>query len=425
MPFGKKPVGAQEVDFNWIYDNIFVPAIGRVVLPEGGQLEARRTDQDFFSSDINNEMYSYLEYSRFAVADISGLNANVFYELGARHRARNAGTAIFRQRNATIPFDIQTIKIFPYEFGTPEQDNEARSLMSQVLKESLRHNRLDSPIRLVLDRQVQQSEFIQNRLREAENAIHYMDLNAAIRIYQDVITLDPFNPLHRMKLGLLQKDQGMWIEAIGQFNAAVALAANYAEAWREKSVAESKLAFRSSARTHVSPHVNPAPGEADLRRSIELNNNDFDAHASLGGVLKRAGRYEEAWQSYQRAREVSNDHPYPLLNEIKLRAFLTKKLDLTGQDRRALIRAEQIRALQCSQNPPYDTPWCFFDLAEIRLYNGKGEDFLDLIDQGIRSSTESWQPATVRESLRLLEPAAATLPNLNRGVEKLNEYLAP
>jgi hypothetical protein len=45
-------------------------------------------------------MFEYLEYSRFAVADISGLNANVFYELGARHRARESATAIFHQTGA-------------------------------------------------------------------------------------------------------------------------------------------------------------------------------------------------------------------------------------------------------------------------------------------------------------------------------------
>ena len=148
MPFGLKRVDNVDVNFNDIYDNIFAPAIGRVALPEGGQLQPRRTDKDFFAADINNEMYSYIEYSRFAIADISGLNANVFYELGARHRTRESGTAIFRQAGATVPFDIQTIKAFPYEYGTPEKDECARILISKVLTNSLANNRLDSPIRL-------------------------------------------------------------------------------------------------------------------------------------------------------------------------------------------------------------------------------------------------------------------------------------
>ena len=81
-------------------------------LPEGGMLQARRTDKDFFSGDIKYEMYRYLEYSRFALADISGLNFNVAYEIGARHRARATGTAIFRLTQFAPPFDINSIKAF-------------------------------------------------------------------------------------------------------------------------------------------------------------------------------------------------------------------------------------------------------------------------------------------------------------------------
>ena len=425
MPFGKKRVDGADVDFNAIYDNIFAPAIARVLLPEGGQLQPRRTDKDFFTADINNEMFLYIEYARFAIADISGLNANVFYELGARHRTRESGTAIFRQAGATVPFDIQTIKAFSYEYGTPEQDESARTLICRVLTESLTNNRLDSPIRLTLDRQQQQSDGVRDRLKEAENAIHNMDANRAIQLYQEVIAIDPSNPLHRMKLGLLQKEQGLWTDAIGQFNVAVGLSGSYAEAWREKGIAENKLAFKLAGKTNGIPQANPAPGEADLRRAIELNASDFDAHASLGGVLKRAGRYDEAWRGYRRAREVSNDHPYPLLNEIKLRAFLNKKLDLSGDDRRALMRAERIRQLQTSNNPPYDSPWCFFDLAEIRLYGGKNDDYVALIEQGIKRVTESWQPDTVRNSLSLLMPAAVSLPGIEHGLKLLDDYLRP
>src|SRR5437879_4903189 len=86
MPFGKKKVGEREVDFDLIYDRVFCPAISNVPLPEGEKLEPRRTDKDYFVADIGQEMFEYIEYSRFALVDITGLNANVFYELGVRHR---------------------------------------------------------------------------------------------------------------------------------------------------------------------------------------------------------------------------------------------------------------------------------------------------------------------------------------------------
>ena len=73
MPFGKKPVDGQEIDFDFIYKSVFLPAISDVTLPEGGKLEARRTDQDFFTGDITVEMFRYLEYSRFVLADITSI----------------------------------------------------------------------------------------------------------------------------------------------------------------------------------------------------------------------------------------------------------------------------------------------------------------------------------------------------------------
>src|SRR5690348_14528991 len=109
MPFREKDVVdekgvTRKVNFDWIYSEVFEPAIRAVKLPEGGMLQPRRTDQDFFSSDISQDMFEYLEYSRIALTDLSGLNPNVMYELGVRHRARSAGTVLFRQVGVKIPF---------------------------------------------------------------------------------------------------------------------------------------------------------------------------------------------------------------------------------------------------------------------------------------------------------------------------------
>ena len=155
MPFGKKPVGRtcerlmgfspwplvwrdRVVDFDHIYETVFEPAINAVKLPDGSQLSARRTDQEFVTGSISQDMFLYLEYSRIVLADISGLNANVFYELGHRHRARPSGTAIFRQVDAPIPFDINQIKAFPYEYEPMQAAAKSRQVISKVLTNSIR-----------------------------------------------------------------------------------------------------------------------------------------------------------------------------------------------------------------------------------------------------------------------------------------------
>jgi hypothetical protein len=71
-------MGRRTIDFDSIYTTIFSPAIESAVLPDGGKIKGRHTDKDFFTGDITTEMFRYLEYSRFVLCDITGLNPNVF-----------------------------------------------------------------------------------------------------------------------------------------------------------------------------------------------------------------------------------------------------------------------------------------------------------------------------------------------------------
>jgi tetratricopeptide (TPR) repeat protein len=419
MPFGKKAVGDQTVDFDALYQDIFVPAIAAVSLPEGGKLDPRRTDKDFFTGDIKLEMFQYLEYSRFALADISGLNFNVAYELGVRHRAREAGTAIFRQGQAAPPFDISSIKAFPYEYAPADEVVKSRALITQVLTESLVRNRLDSPVRLALGAQ-RESGQIDELLKQAENAIRGQDWTGAMDIYRAAVAANPDNPLPRMKLGLLCRDRGIWDEALEQFTAATVAAPTYSEAWREKGIVENKIAQNAKRPLDT----NPAPGETSLRRAIEINARDFDALASLGGVLKRANRYADALASYEASLKVSGGHPYPLLNAMMLRVQVNHSLALSGPDKLALVRAARVREVQSKQDPPFDKPWCFFDLAVIKLYQGDAKAFLDTAMDGFAQTDENWQGKTFVESLRLLLPAENELPGLKDGLAELEKLVS-
>jgi len=207
MPFGLRNVEGKEIDFDKIYQNVFEPAINAVLLPEGGCLQAKRTDKDYFSANIDTEMFQYLEYSRFALVDITGLNANVFYELGVRHHGNQSGTAIFRQADKVIPFDISHIKAFPYEFEPVAQVQASRMLITEVLTESLVYNRIDSPVQVALAAQRLQGYPIEQLLIAATNALRNQDLTTAINKYRHAIQINGNNPLLHIELGLLLKRQ--------------------------------------------------------------------------------------------------------------------------------------------------------------------------------------------------------------------------
>jgi tetratricopeptide (TPR) repeat protein len=414
MPFGTKDVDGKEVSFDSIYEEIFVPAIRAATLPEGGRLEARRTDQDFFSSAISQDMFSYLEYSRVALADITGLNANVFYEIGVRHRARESGTVIVRRTDAPIPFDIRDIKAFPYNYEPETLRAESRALITRVLEASLRANRIDSPVQVTLRAQRNDPPAFQRLLFDAENAIRAHNSDAAIAKFARAVLMVPGNALVKVRLGLLLKEQGEWEEVLQHFTAATLALPDYADAWRERGIAENKIYWKE-------PRPQGAvSGEASLRRALELSPDDYDAHASLGGVLKREGRLQESLEEYAKATAVSGGHSYPLLNEIKLRAHLARKLELDAEVRKMLDRVEPLlRAQVDGAGGPFNPPWSIFDLSEVRFYQGDDGEFLTLLTRALKICTARWQPSTHRKSLELLLDVEAPAPVLRTAIQAL------
>ena len=425
MPFGKKKVADREVDFDFIYHQIFEPAIATVDLPVdegGGKLEPRRTDQDYFTADISQDMFEYIEYSRFALADISGLNANVFYELGVRHRAHESGTAIFRQESGPPPFDIAQIKAFPYEYHPEDRVAESIALISKVLTESLKYNRLDSPPMRALRAQREQESKpqyanIEPLLLEADNALRNGDWTTAVERFSEALRASPSNPIVLMKRGLVHRTQGEWKKALADFSKAVTLSPEYGEAYREKGIAENKL--YDEEKDGVRPDEGTPSGEASLRRAIELKPDDFDAYASLGGVFKRAERWSEAAEMYRRAADISHGHTYPLLNEIKIQAHVDRRLALSARSKLMLARAKN--SLKSQVENKYNTPWSAFDLAEVSLYGGDRDGFLRYIDEGLVVCNAKWQPKTFRESLELLAGVEGVPEGLAEGVAKLKE----
>jgi tetratricopeptide (TPR) repeat protein len=415
MPFRVKTVDGVDIDFDAIYDRVFEPAIKQVPLPEGQgkKLIPKRTDKDFSSGVIDHEMFQYLEYSRMAMADLTSLNPNVLYELGVRHRARESGTALFRQAGVQIPFDIAHIKTFDYRYATDEEVKASQELIIKVLTESLKANRIDNGVNLSLIKQQEAPQPVDDLLKQAENALLNQDPQAAIAAYREAVGRQPENALLHQRIGLLLKGPGTWDEALRHFERAAALDDDYADAWRERGIVENRLRGKED----------PTAGEASLRHALELNPQDYDAHASLGGVLRRQGRLEEAAQQYTRAAELSNNHPYPLLNALKLRAIASGAWVMDARTRFQLGRAETVRAPQVAQTPPYDKPWCIFDLAEIRLYQERLDEFDQLVATGANHANKA-EMETFRNSLGLLADKGLKVPGLDRALATLDEFIS-
>jgi tetratricopeptide (TPR) repeat protein len=109
MPFGKKTDAAGRVtNFDSVYQKIIAPAV------EAAGLEPIRADDEKIGGTIHKPMFERLMLCHYAVADITGANPNVFYELGIRHALRPRSTVILFVAGTVIPFDVALVRGIPY-----------------------------------------------------------------------------------------------------------------------------------------------------------------------------------------------------------------------------------------------------------------------------------------------------------------------
>jgi tetratricopeptide (TPR) repeat protein len=149
MPFGRKTDAAGRVtNFDSVFKNIIAPAV------EQAGLEPIRADEEKIGGTIHKPMFERLMLCHYAVADITGANPNVFYELGIRHALRPSSTAIVFLEGTVIPFDIALVRGISYKTdgaGEPFDTGSAIAAIAAHLTAARHEPHDDSPIFQLVD----------------------------------------------------------------------------------------------------------------------------------------------------------------------------------------------------------------------------------------------------------------------------------
>ncbi|MBC7726618.1 MAG: hypothetical protein H7242_03225, partial [Microbacteriaceae bacterium] len=142
-PFGVRQIvpalgEPYQVDYERVQRELIDPAM------KAAGIAGATTEVIVEAGNIREDMFQLLAHADIVIADISLHNANVFYELGARHALRPRRTFMIRFTGDEVPFDIKTDRYLGYDRDNPGASVAA---LSAGLKATLADkDRIDSPI---------------------------------------------------------------------------------------------------------------------------------------------------------------------------------------------------------------------------------------------------------------------------------------
>jgi len=101
------------------------------------KLEVERADEIFTTNPILDDVITAIKDASIIIADISGKNPNVFYELGLSHILKQSQTIMITQDEfGKIPFDISHFRILRYEntiTGKSSYEDQLRKTLQNIL----------------------------------------------------------------------------------------------------------------------------------------------------------------------------------------------------------------------------------------------------------------------------------------------------
>jgi hypothetical protein len=119
MPFGPWP--------DLYYKEIFAPAI------KDAGMEPLRADELFSTGTVIEQIWEQIQKSKILLADLSGKNANVFYELGLAHAAQKP--VVFTSAHLDdVPFDLRHLRVIVYDINDPFWGDKLKENLTAYLR---------------------------------------------------------------------------------------------------------------------------------------------------------------------------------------------------------------------------------------------------------------------------------------------------
>jgi hypothetical protein len=122
MPFGGY--------FDSYYDHIYRPAI------EATGLAPRRADDLYRPSAIVHDIWTLTKLAKIILAELSGKNPNVFYELGLAHALAKPAILV-TQTMDDVPFDLRGLRVIAYDRNRSDWGADLKIRIETSIREVL------------------------------------------------------------------------------------------------------------------------------------------------------------------------------------------------------------------------------------------------------------------------------------------------
>lgn len=128
--FVVSPIGDAGTDIRKNADQLYQHIIKPVCEKCG--FDAQRVDELNTSGSITQEILDALNEYELVIADLTGHNPNVFFEIGYRTKSQKPIIHL-KRKNEIIPFDVSTIRTFEYDLTDLDMVTATKHRLEQVI----------------------------------------------------------------------------------------------------------------------------------------------------------------------------------------------------------------------------------------------------------------------------------------------------
>ncbi len=414
MPFGKKAdVAGTLIDFDSVYSELIAPAI------RDAGLDPIRADEEMSGGIIHKPMFERLIFCKFAVADLTTANANVFYELGVRHSVRPWSTVlIFSKGGSQLPFDVAPLRAMPYAL-TPEGkladlDATKKSLAERLAKAreaASKEPSKDSPIYQLVENypDIDHTKTDVFRERVEYSVEQKKNLAAARKEGADALRAA------EKELGNLKSaESGVVIDLFLSYRSV--------KAWQDMIGLVERMPKELAGTVMVQEQLGLAlnrAGQGDeaetvLRNLIDKRGPSSETYGLLGRVYKdrweaavkegkavhARGFLDKAIGAYLKGFETDWRDPYPGINAVTLME-IKEPPDPRRQEILPVVSYAFERRIAAG-GPDY---WDYATRLELAVLGKDEEKAMQALGDALANVRELWEPETTLRNLRLIREA--------------------